>query len=152
MKNNENKSICTSCGGKCCKQMPGIVSPKDANEINVDYFINMYENGYQFDYWEGNLTGDPEHADLTFWYLRPQTKNSVGRVVDASWGGECVFLTENGCPMKFKDRPAQCRALKPSPEMECNLDPEYDKKEMIKEWLPYNEIITKAINIISERK
>ena len=37
-------------------------------------------------------------------------------------------------------------------ELECNVDPEYDKKEMIKVWLPYNEIITEAINIISERK
>lgn len=149
MKNNENKSVCSSCQGKCCKTFPGIVSPEDLKEITVESLSEMFKNGYQFDYWEGNLTGNPEHDDLTFYYLRPQTKKSVGRIVDASWGGECVFLTESGCSKEFDQRPAQCKALKPSEDLKCYFpDKKYDKETMIKSWIPHNEIIVKTIDKI----
>ena len=106
----------------------------------------MYKNGYQFDYWEGNLTGKSEHEDITFYYLRPQTKKSVGKMVDASWGGECVFLGESGCSKTFEERPTQCKALKPQEDGNCSLSGEYSKEEMIKDWLPYNQIIKKLID------
>ena len=74
IENNENISICSLCGS-CCKSLPGILSPDDMKEITVDSLEKMYENGYQFDYWEGNPTENPEYDDVTFYLLRPQTKN-----------------------------------------------------------------------------
>lgn len=145
IKNNENKSLCSSCG-QCCKRLPGIVHPKDLKEVTKESLNEMYKNGYQFDYWEGNLTGKSEHEDITFYYLRPQTKKSVGKMVDASWGGECVFLGESGCSKTFEERPTQCKALKPQEDGNCSLSGEYSKEEMIKDWLPYNQIIKKLID------
>lgn len=147
MKNNENKSLCSQCG-KCCKTIPGIVAPEDLREISVDSLTNLFKEGYQFDLWEGNLTGKVEHEDFTFYYLRPQTKRSVGRVVDASWGGECVFLGESGCSKTFEERPTQCRVLKPVEDLMCHLPQEYEKKKMIEKWIPYNEIILQTIDKI----
>lgn len=144
MKNNENISLCAGCG-KCCKRMPGIVHPNELKEITVESLSQMIKGGYQFDYWEGNLTGKPEHEGITAYFLRPQTKVSVGKVVDASWGGECVFLTETGCSKSFDERPTQFRALEPSIGRECKLGSEYSKIELAKAWLQYNEIINKVI-------
>jgi Fe-S-cluster containining protein len=146
LKNNENKSFCFGCGN-CCKQLPGIVHPEDLGEVTKEKLIEMFNNGFQFDYWEGNLTGQPEHDDITFYYLRPQTKKSVGKMVDASWGGECVFLTETGCSKTFTERPTQCRALVPKEDKKCSIgDQKYSKSEMIKDWLPYNQMIKEVID------
>ena len=145
MKNNENTSLCSSCG-ECCKSIPGIVHPNELKEVTVESLSQMIKNGYQFDYWEGNITGKPEHDEITAYYLRPQTKKSVGKMVDASWGGECVFLTETGCSKAFDQRPTQCRALKPAENGNCSYEKKYSKIEVIKAWLPYNNVITKLVN------
>jgi Fe-S-cluster containining protein len=150
MENNENKSICSSCKGQCCKNLPGIVSPGDLEEITVESLTDLYREGYQFDFWEGNLTEKPEHEGITAYYLRPQTKRSVGKIMDASWGGECVFLTDGGCSKEFESRPAQCRALAPKEDMKCHVSKKYEKKKMIESWIPYNEIIVSVINKIYE--
>jgi Fe-S-cluster containining protein len=144
IKNNENKSFCSGCG-QCCKRMPGIVHPRELAEVTVETLSKMIQDGYQFDHWEGNLTGEKEHEDIIFYYLRPQTKKSVGKVVDASWGGECIFLGEFGCNKSFEERPSQCRALNPTEDKSCYLDGEYSKTEIIKSWLPYNDLITSTI-------
>ena len=151
MENNENKSLCSKCG-QCCKRMPGIVSPKDLKGITLESLTDLFKEGYQFDYWEGNMTRKPEHEDIQFFYLRPQTKKSVGKIVDGSWGGECVFLEESGCTKTFESRPAQCRALVPKEDLGCTLPKSYEKEKMILEWLPYNEIISKTINKIYEEQ
>jgi Fe-S-cluster containining protein len=149
--NNENKSLCSGCG-QCCKRMPGIVSPSELKEVTVESLTNLFRSGYQFDYWEGNLTGKEEHVDTTFYYLRPQTKRSVNKIVDASWGGECVFLEESGCSKSFEERPTQCRALKPRKNGNCHFNKQYGKRQMIEEWLPYNEIISETIDKILYKK
>jgi len=145
MENNENTSLCSACG-ECCKRMPGIVHPNELEEITVESLSQMIKDGYQFDYWEGNITGLPEHEEITAYYLRPQTKRSVGKVIDASWGGECVFLTETGCSKAFDQRPTQCRALKPEANGNCSYEKKYSKVEVIKDWLPYNDVIVKLRN------
>ena len=126
--------------------MPGIVHPNELEEITVESLSQMIKDGYQFDYWEGNITGLPEHEEITAYYLRPQTKRSVGKVIDASWGGECVFLTETGCSKAFDQRPTQCRALKPEANGNCSYEKKYSKVEVIKDWLPYNDVIVKLRN------
>jgi len=151
MENNENKSLCSKCG-QCCKRMPGIVSPKDLSEITGESLTDLFKEGYQFDYWEGNMTHKPEHEGITFYYLRPQTKRSVGKIVDGSRGGECVFLTESGCLKAFKERPSQCKALIPMENHGCHVPAAYEKEKMIMEWLPYNEIISQTINKIYEEQ
>ena len=149
MRNNENKPICFACGGACCKQLPGIVHPRDIGKVTVKKLLKLIKEGYQFDYWEGNLTGLPEHSGMTFYYLRPMTIKSAGKPVDASWGGQCVFWREKtGCTKSWDERPRQCRALKPKKEEtgNCTVSKRYSKIQMIKDWIPYNKIIVEAID------
>lgn len=157
MNNNENSSVCTSCGGACCKGMPGSSHPLDFKEITVDVLIEKLKNGYCFDYWEGKASDDPQYEDKTAYYLRPSTTRGLGKIVDASWGGACNFLTDKGCPLSFEERPSQCRALVPDPEpdmhaKDCKWLDGYSKKDIAVAWLPYNEIIVQAINKLQDER
>ncbi len=150
MKNNEN-NVCASCG-KCCLNMPGIVFPEQISNITVDVLVNLFKEGYCFDYWEGNPTSKKAYEDKIAYFLRPQTVRGLGKIVDASWGGACSFLTSTGCKLKFDDRPMECQNLKVniSHPGECGESEEkgYDKKNAAIKWLQYNEIIEEAISKI----
>lgn len=113
---NENKALCSACQGRCCKSLPGCFLPEDFMEGGkVDW--QAIENGLQkgkfsIDYWE-------EREGPSLYFLRPATKSHMERNthptrwVDASWGGECVFLTETGCSLSPQARPAGCLDLVP---------------------------------------
>jgi len=144
IKRNEKPSLCSSCGN-CCKTFPGIVHPSELGEVTAETLMKAFDEGFQIDYWEGNLTGNPEHEEVTFYYLRPQTKKSKGKLLDASWGGECLFLTPSGCGRSFEKRPLQCRALKPMSNNNCYYKKEHSKVEMIKEWIPHNKVFKEVL-------
>jgi len=134
--------------------MPGIVSPRDIKEITVETLSEMVKNGYQFDYWEGAFAKSGKYKGLTAYYLRPSTKRSAGRIVDASWGGECVFLTETGCSKTFEERPSQCKALIPGVDG-CDFGgkgKKYEKVPMIRSWLPHNQVILDTIEKLSSEQ
>jgi Fe-S-cluster containining protein len=147
MENNETASICSACKGDCCKTQAGMVFPEDLGEVTLEKLQHYIDNGYQFDYWEGNPTGKPEHAKLTAYMLRPQHTNSVNKIVDASWGGTCVFLTDTGCSKSWKERPSMCKALIANKTFDCaSADDKYSKQNAAIAWLPYNDLILKIIN------
>jgi len=150
MDNNENKELCRKCGGQCCKHGAGGWFPGDLPPITEELLNDMLDNGYQFDWWEGNPTKEEKHNDKTAYYLRPQHTNSIGKVRNPSWGGQCVFLGDSGCTKTWKDRPTQCKALQPNveePGTGCYWEDRYGKREIAEAWLPYNDIIEKVIKV-----
>lgn len=148
--NNENNSLCKKCGGGCCKSLPGAVDPSEFKEITVETLLNKFKEGFCFDYWEGELTNDPEYKGLTGYFMRPQTLGHVKQIVHASWGGRCRFLNDTGCPFKYKDRPLGCRSLIPSKNLICQDDNGYGKKQSAIAWLPYNKIIEEVIRKVED--
>lgn len=123
---NENKEICSECGGRCCSRMPGICVPADFNN-DMQLVKKVIENGrYCFDYWSS------EYGAI--YYVRPSVAGEEGQVVDASWGGACNFITPNGCELDYEQRPWECRDLTPSHEKCIKTK---HKKEIIDTWLPY---------------
>lgn len=108
----ENKSLCSKCGGKCCKSLPGAAYPEDFEmDKGPEKLQAAIQSGkWAIDWWEG----DPgDGLEETAYYVRPATKDNIGKIYDASWGGECVFLTPDGCMMEIKGRPRECRELEP---------------------------------------
>lgn len=151
---NETKSICSLCKGECCKDCSGIMFPQDLGEITVDLLIRMFEEGYQFDYWEGNPMKDKRRGrGKTFYYIRPQHTNSKNIIINPTYQGVCIFLTEKGCSKKFKERPTQCRALVASKfeDKGCTYSEKFSKRNASISWLPYNVIILKAIKKLEEK-
>ena len=136
MKNNENFEICSKCNGSCCKLIPGILEAHQLINVNEESIREKLKQGYQFDYWEG---------DIPIYYLRPATTKSIGKLVDPSWGGTCIYFEDGkGCKLSFKERPQQCQDLEP--KLDVNCIPFKRKKDYIDTWLPYQELIKKIID------
>ena len=143
--NNENFNICSLCKGQCCKRMPGIVHPEQLEEpISRKLLFRLYKEGYQFDYWEGD-----EFGGKVGYFLRPQTIKSIGVLVDPSWGGTCVFLTEQGCSKTFEERPYMCQQREPQEDFNCgpkDKENTLNKYDYVLAWLQYNNLIEEIIN------
>ena len=142
---NENFNICSLCKGQCCKRMPGIVHPNQLQQpITKELLLKLHKEEYQFDYWEGD-----EFGGKVGYFLRPQTIKSKGVLVDPSWGGTCVFLTEQGCSKTFEERPYMCQQLEPQEDFNCgSKDKEntLNKYDYVLAWLQYNNLIEEIIN------
>lgn len=140
MATNENTSLCSACGGKCCKQYAGIVSPHDLDGDDVSgQVLEMIKGGkYCLDLWDAD-----SRLEETF-FLRPRHKNSMDSEIDASWGGECVFLTPMGCQLIFEKRPKQCRALEPNPKDPGDCNQHHDKLSAAKEWAEFREVMNEV--------
>lgn len=137
-----NSEICTNCGGMCCKHMGCHIAPSDLKEVTYDYIKDMIMTGtVSLDYWEGNPFEDDRDIERAY-FLRMRNKGAA--ICDASWGGECIILTDHGCPLSFKDRPKGARLLVPQEKGECIL--EYDKQVCAKDWYQYNDILDKIWN------
>jgi Fe-S-cluster containining protein len=98
---------CKNCGS-CCKNYPGSIFPHQVDDEEVRRMLKSGQ--YSIDWWEG---------DSPLYFLRPATKDSIGKIFDPSWGGECVFLTEKGCRLPRSEMPHGCIMLKPSVEGKC---------------------------------
>ena len=135
----ENKELCSKCGGKCCKRLPGTAFPIDFDmKAGSEKLINAITNGnYAIDCWEG----DPgDNIDKRAYFVRPATKNAIGKVYDYSCGGECIFLTNSGCTIEAKNRPLGCKSLMPG-KIECKLQYDADKRQASLSWRPYFDIL-----------
>lgn len=138
--NNEffiNIPLCTECGGRCCKRMPGTAYPSDFN--SPEEIKKAIESGkYAIDWWEG----DPGDGDLRkAYFVRPSTKDKIGKIYDATWGGECTFLTKKGCKLKPNKRPKECRDLEPKPDFDCVMHNETCKQKACIAWRKHFDLL-----------
>jgi Fe-S-cluster containining protein len=149
----ERPDLCTPCGGKCCKSMPGGTHPSDWGAPNTDVMLERLATAFRsglwaIDWWEGDPRGleegDQEYVSQGF-YVRPATKGDEGRVFYASWGGECTFLTATGCSFGHDDRPLECRTLEPKYPYRC--EQHHGKHLTAIAWLPYHQVLLQAAGI-----
>jgi hypothetical protein len=113
----------------------------DFNDISFESLKNIIDKGYiSIDWWEGDVFGN--NRGCTY-YLRVRNKDAD--IVDASWGGECILLTNNGCSLSFNERPKGGRGLIPKEDFNCEVT--YSKKDSCRDWYPYQDILTKLVDI-----
>lgn len=137
----EDKEICRSCGGKCCKALPGSLVPRDIGEVTVPALVELFNTGlYSIDWWEGDPREEKDEIDQAY-FIRPRIKGTR-KLFDGAWGGECIFLTDAGCKFQLKDRPSQCRTLKPTEGERCVGA--HGKNYYAILWLPYTDLILEA--------
>ena len=132
----KNEQVCKKCKGLCCKQMGCHYSPKDFKDLSFEGLKKEIEKGkISIDWWETGDVFNPEY------YLRARNKN--GRIIDPSYGGECINLTEKGCSLSFEERPLGGKALKPDIFGYCRSY--YTKEDCKNEWKPYKEVLKKLV-------
>jgi Fe-S-cluster containining protein len=135
----ENKLICTSCGGKCCKSMGCHYAPSDFTEITFETLNNLLAEGYtSIDWWEGDVFGGDRECT---YFLRVRNVNA--NIVDPSWGGRCILLTDKGCKLSYQDRPKGGRSLIPNSSGDCIVT--YSKEECCQEWYDYQDILDRLV-------
>ena len=153
---HENSTACSSCGGVCCKGLPGEILPSDLGEgLNaVELYTRMREmlmsGQYAVDWWENYHPADEDEATRTYgacgYYLRPAIQGQEGRWFDGSYGGACVFHSdEAGCALEAHQRPHSCLTLVPSVDEQgrpnCDhADGWEGKLGAAKAWWPYRHL------------
>jgi Fe-S-cluster containining protein len=141
--NNENKTICSSCGGKCCKNMGCHYSPDDVGEITIESIQSLLNTGnVSIDWWEGDVL-EKERGQV--YYLRVRNVNEG--ILDPSWGGvPCKLLTKSGCSLSWKNRPKGGRGVIPIEGGNCQT--EYSKKQCAIDWYPYQNTLDSVVDSI----
>ncbi len=138
--NNENVEACRICGGRCCKRNPGICHPSDFKGDWDNMMLALKSQKYTIDSWNDEWDG----KDI--YYIRPAVKGREYEVPHYSYGGECIFLTDNGCQLKFEDRPLGCRMLKVNAEGDKRrCESEYDNYDYAMQWISYQDKLKEYI-------
>ncbi len=140
--NNEAPNICTPCGGKCCKNFPGMFHPKQFGynweEIEPQLRTLLEQKRIQLDYWEG---------DSKVYFPLPTIKGEEWRgIFNPTWGGPCSWLGEQECTVKFEKRPWGCQFLEAT-TCQTKENPFYNKAQAKEDWAPYsNQLKTLGIS------
>jgi len=156
------ESMCAKCRGVCCRRMPGICTPGDImrnypSPTLMESVVLALDSGhYSIDNWEGG--GYAPHTKViackcSLYYIRPRI---VGhdRVYDPVWGGQCIFLTDDGCKLPPEDRPTQCRILVPDTDStKCTDSMKYNGKYVFgRLWSKYINLWEVYIDILDSRR
>lgn len=132
---------CSRCKGACCKNMGCHFAPTDFKEITFDALKVEIEKGFiSIDWWESD---EPQY------FLRMRHKDAD--IVDPSWGGECILLTDKGCPLSFEERPLGARSLKPRDNDGGCCMGNYGKEECKNDWLEYDDILKQLVEYFEDR-
>ncbi len=133
------KPCCAVCKGSCCRRMACHYSPRDFKDLSFESLKKEIEKGrISIDWWEAE---EPEY------YLRARHVNAS--IVDPSFGGICINLTEDGCSLSFEDRPLGGKAVKPDPMMRCQNS--YTKEMCKEEWKPYSQTLKRLAEYFSSQ-
>lgn len=156
VENNEDYSLCSACGGECCRTRPGIEAPErfltaaaPAEELARLLATGLWvlDRHYGIPYSpEKGEKGDPDRIIL---YPRPATlqEREAGDVQVLPEAGECVLLGEDGCTLPFEERPRACQALAPAEGFACTSS--WTRFDAAREWLSHQKMVGKALSILA---
>jgi hypothetical protein len=148
-----NAERCTSCGGRCCKHMPGTSSPEDWGAPDEDAMAARIDGALRTGKWAIDWLDADEDVGSRVFYLRPAIKGKEGDVFDPSWGGTCTMLGPKGCALEYEQRPHGCRELVPGlPDAPC-LRPDTTMPKITDAglWAPYQDLLRDAGEIVTGR-
>ena len=151
----ENPDVCTRCGGKCCTSFPGSCSPEDvlrlgeSDDLKQALLEVLGTSLYVIDWWKGDPRDGHDDLDLAY-FVRPRRITGDNRVFSPAWShGPCTFfIPGSGCPLPARDRPLGCRLLEPQDGGNCIVHGA-SKHDVVMMWLPYNDIVKDAGEIIA---
>ncbi len=141
---NVNSKICAECGGECCKICGCHFSPEDFKDLSFERLKKEMEKGYiSIDYVEGEMIS----SILGVYILR--IRNQDAPIVNMGFGkrGPCILLTEKGCKLKYKNRPAGGKLLIPSDKFDNTFyrrrqcKQRYSIYDCCYEWKPHQRLL-----------
>lgn len=139
--NNENKDICSPCGGHCCKWSPGDYTP---DQLGLDLLNAKAKLTELLKQGKHIFVRHYSETLKTYWTMRPKTSLSNCRSGFEYDGlGRCIHLTDSGCEKEFDARPLECQKLIASKE-KCHYPKEWDyQQDIAQKWVKYQIAINK---------
>lgn len=141
----ENKELCKTCGGYCCKKSGCDYYVEDFKDLSYKGLLNVLA--------EGNIsivallkfsklkTG--KLAVTPVLYLR--ARNEGRDIIDlVSIKKQCSLLKEDGCSYDLKNRPSGGANLIPAGN-KYNCFPEKDPLEAILKWEDYQKVLSRIV-------
>lgn len=134
--------LCSSCGGRCCKDGACGLMPVDIPDKTIKGIINQLRSGkfsitfFCLEIAEGIVEPIPVIAAREI---------DAGTVNKSIIHRPCALLRSNGCLLTEKDRPTQALLLIPQPNNRCKslLKP----KDVWNAWLPYRDLLEEIVKI-----
>lgn len=139
----ENKELCKSCGGRCCKKSGCDYFVSDFSLINKNEIIKALETGNisivsALMFSKGKAG---QNVVTPFLYLR--ARNIDRDIVDLfSMKRQCSMLTNTGCSYSLENRPSGGVNLIPDAN---TCYPLLNPVEEIKKWAPYQGLLSKLV-------
>lgn len=136
---------CKICKGNCCKHMACHYAPSDFKDLSFEGLKAEIEKGkISIDWWDGYDADEYEYE----YFLRAR---HIGEpVLQPSWGGICVNLTETGCSLSWEERPLGAKALKPREDESEECYSSYGKRRCKNDWRPYSHILKELAEYFTE--
>lgn len=126
----ENQSLCSACGGYCCKQGPCFFMPEDFPDLSLEGLLKEFR---EKDYLCIILD------EVPYISMRTEHWKTVVRLFEKRISGPCVLLTPTGCKFSYDERPTGGKLLIPDPFHHCHL--KLDANSFDKAWKPYSEVL-----------
>ena len=147
MKKYEDKDICKSCGGMCCKKSGRDYYVSDFPSITKSEILKALETGnisivaaINIQEINGKSVASP------ILYLRARNKDRD--IIDLfSMKRECSMLTDTGCTYDLEHRPTGGASLIPKKNIlgtyQCR--PSVDSVEEVKKWIPHQNLLGRIV-------
>lgn len=147
MQRYENKNICSSCGGVCCKKSGCDYFVSDFPSITKSEILKALETG-NISIVAGIDIQKINGKTIAFPILYLRARNKDRDVVDLfSMKRECSMLTETGCSYDLEHRPSGGATLIPKKNIfgiyECR--PSVDHIKELEKWLPHQNLLGKMV-------
>ncbi len=141
----ENKSICATCGGRCCKKSGCGYMVKDIKSFKFADLKALIDEGnisikacMKFRY---GPDGNVKYTDKVLVLKARSVDKSEVDLFSAS--SQCKMLTPTGCAYSLEERPSLGGLLIPKPNMGCF--PAFDAKEVVEEWAEHQDVLRKLV-------
>lgn len=144
LEKTENKDICKTCGGKCCKACGCNYASFDFPEVNQKSIIHALESGHISIIARLDFQFAPNGKPFVSSTLYLRERNIGHEAIDLiNISSTCISLTETGCTYDIENRPYGGAVLKPNYPGICNS---HEAQDIVcNSWLPYQNILRKIV-------
>ena len=141
-----NCNLCSSCGGRCCKDGACGLMPVDIPKLTVQGIIEQLRSGkYSITFFcleivEGVVEAIP---------MMTAREVRAGTVNNSLFHRPCSLLTPNGCALSEEDRPTQALLFIPRPNNMCRSL--LNSEDVLSAWLPYQRILEEVVLLETQK-
>lgn len=131
----ENQSLCSACGGYCCKNSPCFFMPEDFSDLSLEGLLKEFR---EKDYLCIVLN------DVPYISMRSKHWKRIVQLIETKIPpAPCILWTTTGCTFSYDERPTGGKLLVPTTNRYCYS--KLDSKRFIEAWRPYTEVLLQVM-------